>query len=128
MPFSGTSFFLSFPAMYGLHGLARTGPGVFQTTLNCPSAFTSPMNTGLCRWWFFSSILAVNPLGASDQSAVRSLLLDRLAAGVESDAQVRAALRASIDAVESRLAWTWCPQPLTPPRRVVPLSSKAPST
>ena len=36
---------------------------------------------------------------------MRSLLLERLAAGVESDAQVRAALRASIDAVESRLAW-----------------------
>ena len=22
------------------------------------------MNTGLCRWWFFSSILAVKPEGA----------------------------------------------------------------
>ena len=31
---SGTSFFLSLPAMNGLHGLARTGPDVFQTTLN----------------------------------------------------------------------------------------------
>jgi len=50
-------------------------------------------------------LAAARALGASDQSAVRSLLLDRLAAGVESDAQVRAALRASIDAVESRLAW-----------------------
>jgi hypothetical protein len=38
-----------------------TGPGVFQTTLNWPSAFTSPMNTGLCRWWFFSSIFGVKP-------------------------------------------------------------------
>ena len=31
---SGTSFFLSLPAMYGLHGAARTGPLVFHTTLN----------------------------------------------------------------------------------------------
>ena len=39
-------------------------PVVFHTTLNWPSAFTSPMNTGLCRWWFFSSILIVKPSGA----------------------------------------------------------------
>ena len=50
--------------MYGLHGLAFTGPGVFHTTLNWPSALISPMNTDLCRWWFFSSILEVMPLGA----------------------------------------------------------------
>ena len=50
--------------MYGLHGSALTGPGVFHTTLNWPSALTSPMNTGLCRWWFFSSIFDVKPLGA----------------------------------------------------------------
>ena len=29
-----------------------TGPGVFHTTLNWPSARISPMNTDLCRWWF----------------------------------------------------------------------------
>src|SRR3954470_2451254 len=50
--------------MNGLHGCAFTGPGVFHTTLNWPSAFTSPMNTGLCRWWFFMSIVAVKPEGA----------------------------------------------------------------
>jgi hypothetical protein len=32
--FAGSSGFLSLPSMYGLHGLAFTGPGVFQTTLN----------------------------------------------------------------------------------------------
>ena len=37
--------------------------------------------------------------------ATRNLLLERLAPGAEADAQVRAALRASLDAVESRLAW-----------------------
>ena len=31
---TGSSVFLSLPAMYGLHGLARTGPAVFHTTLN----------------------------------------------------------------------------------------------
>ncbi len=46
---SGSSFFLSLPSMKGDQGLAFTGPGVFQTMLNWPSAFTSPMNTGLCR-------------------------------------------------------------------------------
>ena len=50
--------------MYGDQGLAFTGPGVFQTTLNWPSALTSPMKTDLCRWWFFSSILDVMQLGA----------------------------------------------------------------
>src|SRR5436190_8103285 len=53
---SGSSFFLSLPSMYGLHGLALTGAGVFHTVLNWPLACTSPMNTLLCRWWFFSSI------------------------------------------------------------------------
>src|SRR2546423_11015218 len=62
--FSGSSFFLSLPSMYGLHGFAFTGAGVFHTTLNWPSAFTSPMNTGLCRWWFFASIVDVKPPGA----------------------------------------------------------------
>jgi hypothetical protein len=32
--FAGSSGFLSLPSMYGLHGLALTGPGVFHTTLN----------------------------------------------------------------------------------------------
>ena len=41
--------FFSLPGMYGLHGCARIGEGVFHTTLNCPSAFTSPIITGLCR-------------------------------------------------------------------------------
>jgi len=31
---AGVSFFLSLPGMNGLHGWARTGPLVFQTTLN----------------------------------------------------------------------------------------------
>jgi hypothetical protein len=31
---AGSSFFLSLPAMKGLHGCALTGPGVFHTTLN----------------------------------------------------------------------------------------------
>src|SRR6185436_2875229 len=61
---SGSSFFLSLPAMNGLHGCAFTGPGVFHTTLNWPSAFTSPMNTALCRWWFFASMVEVMPEGA----------------------------------------------------------------
>src|SRR5207249_9633951 len=61
---AGSSFFLSLPAMNGLHGWALTGPLVFHTTLNWPSAFTSPMYTGFCRWWFFSSILATKPEGA----------------------------------------------------------------
>src|SRR5690606_38749049 len=64
-PFSGTSFFLSLPGMNGLQGLARTGPGVRQTTLNWPSSWISPMNTGLCRWWLRSSIFATKPDGAS---------------------------------------------------------------
>ena len=41
------------------------GPGVFHTTLNWPSARISPTYTGLCRWWFFSSILTVKPSGAA---------------------------------------------------------------
>src|SRR4029434_3206927 len=50
--------------MSGLHALALTGPGVFHTTLNWPSALISPMNTLLCRWWFFSSIFDTMPEGA----------------------------------------------------------------
>src|SRR6266850_2460721 len=44
---AGSSTFLSLPGMNGLHGCAFTGPLVFHTTLNWPSAFTSPMNTAL---------------------------------------------------------------------------------
>src|SRR6185312_14869892 len=61
---SGSSFFLSLPSMKGDQGLAFTGPGVFHTTLNWPSALISPMNTLLCRWWFFSSIFETMPEGA----------------------------------------------------------------
>src|SRR5215510_6049719 len=50
--------------MYGLQGLAFTGSLVFHTTLNWPSALISPMNTLLCRWWFFSSIFETMPEGA----------------------------------------------------------------
>src|SRR5260221_422012 len=39
---SGSSFFLSLPAINGLQGCARIGPFVFHTTLKLPSAFTSP--------------------------------------------------------------------------------------
>ena len=56
---TGESGFFSLPAMNGLHGWARMGPLVRHTTLNCPSARTSPMSTGLCRWWFFSSIFSL---------------------------------------------------------------------
>jgi hypothetical protein len=61
---AGTSFFFSLPAMNGLQGCARTGPLVFHTTSNWPSARTSPMNTALCRWWLRSSILETMPEGA----------------------------------------------------------------
>src|SRR6476659_10955715 len=60
---SGPSFFFSLPGMNGLHGCARIGADVFQTTLNWPSAFTSPIITGLCRWWFLASIVITNPSG-----------------------------------------------------------------
>ncbi len=46
---------------------------------------------------------AAQQLAASPQPATRSLLAERLAA--ESDAEVKAALRASIDTVQSRLTW-----------------------
>jgi urea transport system permease protein len=46
---------------------------------------------------------AAQQLAASPQPATRSLLTERLAA--ESDADVKAALRASIDTVQSRLTW-----------------------
>jgi urea transport system permease protein len=46
---------------------------------------------------------AAQQLAASPQPATRSLLTERLA--TESDADVKAALRASIDTVQSRLTW-----------------------
>jgi urea transport system permease protein len=46
---------------------------------------------------------AAQQLAASPQPATRSLLSERLA--VETDADVKAALRASIDTVQSRLTW-----------------------
>jgi urea transport system permease protein len=48
-------------------------------------------------------VAAARALAASHEPATRSLLLERLAA--ESDVQVKAAIRGSLDAVESRLAW-----------------------
>ena len=47
--FSGSSFLPLSSGMYGLHGWALIGPGVFHTTLNWPSGLISPMKTGLCR-------------------------------------------------------------------------------
>jgi urea transport system permease protein len=49
---------------------------------------------------------AARALGSSSESAARSLLLERLKPGVESDLAVRAALQRSLDAVTSRLAWS----------------------
>src|SRR5258708_22747476 len=72
--FSGSSFLPLSSGMYGLHGVALIGPGVFHTTLNWPFACTSPMNTGLCRGWFFSSIFIVNPSGAlNDRPAIAAI-------------------------------------------------------
>jgi hypothetical protein len=34
------------------HSSPRTRPGVSHTTSNWPSAWISPMNTGLVMWWF----------------------------------------------------------------------------
>ncbi|MDP4300806.1 urea ABC transporter permease subunit UrtB [Leptothrix discophora] len=48
---------------------------------------------------------AATALGASAEAGVKSLLQERLAAGVETDPAVRAALLKSLAAVESRLAW-----------------------
>jgi urea transport system permease protein len=46
---------------------------------------------------------AAGQLAQSQSPATRSLLLERL--GVEPDAEVKAALKSSLDAVQSRLAW-----------------------
>ncbi len=48
-------------------------------------------------------LAAARLLAASDQPATKSLLIDRLA--VEPDAEVKAALGVSLDAVQSRLTW-----------------------
>jgi urea transport system permease protein len=48
---------------------------------------------------------AARLLAGSDQPSTRSLLLERLAPNVETDAEVRAALSATLDTVQSRLAW-----------------------
>jgi urea transport system permease protein len=48
---------------------------------------------------------AARALAASDQSATRSLILERLAPGAETDPQVRGALQYALGQVESRLAW-----------------------
>ena len=50
-------------------------------------------------------LAAAQALAESDQGATRSLLVERLAPGAEADADVRAALRASLSSVESRLLW-----------------------
>jgi urea transport system permease protein len=49
---------------------------------------------------------AAEELGASSQSAVASLLQERLASADETDPRVRAALQRSLDAVRARLAWS----------------------
>ncbi len=48
---------------------------------------------------------AARLLASSTQPSTRSLLLERLASNVETDAEVRAALVATLDTVQSRLAW-----------------------
>ncbi|MFO1326835.1 MAG: urea ABC transporter permease subunit UrtB [Rubrivivax sp.] len=50
-------------------------------------------------------LAAARLLADNVQPATRSLLLERLAAGGEGDAEVRGALLASLDAVQGRLAW-----------------------
>jgi urea transport system permease protein len=50
-------------------------------------------------------LAAATELGASSQSAVASLLQERLGVDAESDPEVRAALQRSLDAVRARLAW-----------------------
>ena len=50
-------------------------------------------------------LAAAQALAQSDEPAVRSLLQERLAPGVEGDAEVRRALADGVAAVSSRLAW-----------------------
>ena len=48
---------------------------------------------------------AAHALAASGQASVRGLLVDRLAAGGESDPQVRAALHKALSDIDTKLAW-----------------------
>jgi len=50
-------------------------------------------------------LAAASELAGSNQSAVASLLQERLGAGGETDAEVRAALQRALDSVRARLAW-----------------------
>ena len=50
-------------------------------------------------------LAAAQALSASSEPAVKSLLQERLAPGVETDPAVRGALMTALDAVEGRLAW-----------------------
>ncbi len=50
-------------------------------------------------------LAAAKALAGSAHGATKTLLLERLKPGVEDDAQVRAQLRVSLAAIESRLAW-----------------------
>ncbi len=50
-------------------------------------------------------LAAARLLAASGQPATRSLLIERLAPAAETDAEVRGALLAALDAVQGRLAW-----------------------
>jgi urea transport system permease protein len=50
-------------------------------------------------------LAAANELAGSNQSTVASLLQERLGAGGEADAEVRAALQQALSAVRARLAW-----------------------
>jgi urea transport system permease protein len=50
-------------------------------------------------------LAAAGLLANSADPATRNLLQERLAPGAEEDAEVRAALRAALDTVDSRLAW-----------------------
>ncbi len=50
-------------------------------------------------------LAAADELASSNQGTVASLLQERLGAGGETDAEVRAALQRSLDSVRARLAW-----------------------
>ncbi len=50
-------------------------------------------------------LAAARELGSSSQAAVAGLLQERLAPDAETDADVRAALKSSLEAVRGRLAW-----------------------
>ena len=50
-------------------------------------------------------LAAATALAASNEPATKNLLIERLAPGVEADAEVRTQLRAALTRLESRLAW-----------------------